>query len=68
MARVYSENDTLVWVIDTHLNHVCGGQSQEEILVLLKELNGMGIVGTKERSLFVGDLNQQREHDYSSDE
>ena len=34
----------------------------------LKELNGMGVVGTKERSLLVGDLNQQREHDYTSDE
>mmetsp|Transcript_20494 Transcript_20494/g.43973 ORF Transcript_20494/g.43973 Transcript_20494/m.43973 type:complete len:320 (+) Transcript_20494:17-976(+) len=71
LVRVESNDGTLVWVIGTHLNHENGKRRHEEMQNLLRELDLMSLLGgagAGERTLLVGDLNQQHECDYARDE
>ncbi|KAL9189985.1 hypothetical protein ACHAXT_009660 [Thalassiosira profunda] len=74
LARVRVRDGGTAWVIGTHINFVWGEQRLKEMEVLRKELHKMGILGDAvdgttskpaERVILVGDLNQQREQDYS---
>lgn len=66
LAQVETKDNELVWVIGTHLNHMCGERRQEEMQILTKELSEMEL--DEEHVVLVGDLNQQRSQDYASDE
>ena len=70
-----AEENSHVWVIGTHINFMSGTRRNEEMQVLLKKLTKKGLVSggstttkTNERIVLVGDLNQQRERDYSPEE
>jgi endonuclease/exonuclease/phosphatase family metal-dependent hydrolase len=79
LAQVHTKakdnDDEMLWVIGTHVNFMNGQLRQQEMQVLVEKLDKMGLVisGTssgnkKERIVLMGDLNQQREQDYSEDE
>mmetsp|Transcript_2163 Transcript_2163/g.3114 ORF Transcript_2163/g.3114 Transcript_2163/m.3114 type:complete len:324 (-) Transcript_2163:70-1041(-) len=73
-VQVPHDNESCVWVVGTHLDYQNGKQRNREIRVLLDKLGTMGILSNDEatsavkRTVLVGDLNQQRPHDYAPHE
>jgi len=57
-----------VWIIGTHINFQSGKQRNIEMQILMKEIDKMNIINDDKPCCLLGDLNQQRSRDYSSEE